>query len=77
MISIKSPLPGTFYLTPAPGEKPFKKNGDKVTEGDIIGLVEVMKTFVEIKSEDNGIFDNYLIKNEDPVEAGQEIAHLK
>ena len=29
MLSVKSPLPGTFYQTPGPGEKPFKKKGDK------------------------------------------------
>lgn len=76
MLSVKSPLPGTFYQTPGPGEKPFKKKGDKVSEGDIIGLVEVMKTFIEVKSEITGTFENYEIDNEDPIEAGQVIAIL-
>ncbi len=76
MLSIKSPLPGTFYLTPSPGEEPFKKKGDKVLEGDMIGLIEVMKTFIEVKSDKSGTFESYEINNEDPVQPGQVIANL-
>ncbi len=44
---ILSPLPGIFYRQPAPDKPPYKDAGDQVAEGDVIGLVEVMKQFSE------------------------------
>ena len=49
-----SPLPGTFYRRPAPDKPPYKEVGDSVAIGDVIGLVEVMKTFYEVKAESAG-----------------------
>ena len=51
MTDIQSPLPGTFYHRPDPDQPPFKAKGDSVAEGDVIGLIEVMKTFIEVKAE--------------------------
>ncbi len=45
---ILSPLPGIFYRQPAPDKPPYKDAGDQVAEGDVIGLVEVMKQFSEV-----------------------------
>ena len=42
---IRSPLPGVFYRRPSPEEKNYKEVGDDVKAGDVVGLVEVMKTF--------------------------------
>ena len=47
---ILSPLPGTFYRKPAPDKPVYKTDGDKVAVGDVIGLVEVMKSFNEVKA---------------------------
>lgn len=77
MTDIQSPLPGTFYFTPAPDEPPYKSEGDVVDTGDVIGLIEVMKTFIEIKATASGTFGNYTIGNEQPVQAGHVIAKLK
>ncbi|MEC8727261.1 MAG: acetyl-CoA carboxylase [Candidatus Puniceispirillales bacterium] len=77
MSDIQSPLPGTFYFTPSPGEPSFKSAGDNVSEGDVIGLIEVMKTFIEVKATESGTFDSYAVDNEQPVQAGQVIATLK
>ena len=76
MTDIQSPLPGTFYFTPSPGEPSFKSKGDAVSEGDVIGLIEVMKTFIEVKATEAGTFDSYVVENEQPVQAGQVIAKL-
>ncbi len=46
---ILSPLPGTFYRRPAPDKPTYKEPGDAVAVGDALGLVEVMKTFYEVK----------------------------
>lgn len=76
MAQIQSPLPGTFYHKPSPEDAPFKAKGDAVAVGDTIGLVEVMKTFIEIKAEIAGVFDTYVAEDAAPVTAGQVLAEL-
>lgn len=71
-----SPLPGTFYRRPAP-DKPFYKNeGDAVAVGEIIGLIEVMKSFNEVKAEVGGIIVKFHADNEEPVMAGQLLVEI-
>ena len=48
---ILSPLPGTFYRRPAPDKPPFKADGDVVAVGDVVGLIEVMKSFIEVHAD--------------------------
>ena len=73
---ILSPLPGTFYRKPAPDKPPFKSNGDVVAEGDVIGLVEVMKSFHEVTAQVSGTLKSFLVEDEDAVTAGQPLATL-
>ena len=73
---IRSPIPGTFYRSPAPDQPPFKDVGDTVSEGDTIGLVEVMKSFHEVKADAGGKITAFLIENEDAVMAGQPLVEL-
>lgn len=73
---ILSPLPGTFYRRPSPEEPVFKEVGDSVAVGDVIGLVEVMKTFNEVQAEAAGTIKAFLVENEDPVTAGQPLVEL-
>jgi acetyl-CoA carboxylase biotin carboxyl carrier protein len=49
--SIKAPLTGIFYASPAPGSAPYVQVGGEVAIGQIIGLIEAMKLFNEIKSD--------------------------
>jgi len=49
--SIKAPLTGIFYASPAPGTAPYVMVGGEVAVGQIIGLIEAMKLFNEIKSD--------------------------
>ncbi len=49
--SIKAPLTGIFYASPAPGSAPYVAVGGEVAIGQIIGLIEAMKLFNEIKSD--------------------------
>ncbi|MBV9414390.1 MAG: biotin carboxyl carrier domain-containing protein [Solirubrobacterales bacterium] len=74
--TIKAPLPGTFYRQSDPNSDPFVTEGDKVKPGDVVGLVEIMKSFHEVKSEDSGVVERFLVENEDTVEAGQDLAVL-
>ncbi len=70
MTQILSPLPGTFYRSSAPDKPPYKADGDAVAVGDVIGLIEVMKSFHEVKSEVAGAGIRFEAENEEPVMAG-------
>jgi acetyl-CoA carboxylase biotin carboxyl carrier protein len=50
MIGIRAPMLGSFYRSPAPGEKPFVEVGQKVKANDTVCLIEVMKLFNSIKA---------------------------
>jgi acetyl-CoA carboxylase biotin carboxyl carrier protein len=70
---VVSPLPGIFYRRPSPEAAPYKQDGDRVNEGDVIGLVEVMKQFTEINADTAGKVLRFLVDNEAPVEPGQPL----
>lgn len=71
-----SPLPGTFYRRPAPDKPAYKNEGDTVAVGDVIGLIEVMKSFTEVKAEIAGKITKFMADNEEPVMAGQPLAEI-
>lgn len=77
MAQVLSPVPGTFYTQTAPGEPFFKQPGDPVAPGDIIGLIEVMKTFIEVKSETSGTFKTYLAEDGAAISAGEPLAEIE
>ena len=74
---IHSHLPGTFYRKPAPDKPPYKKEGDKVAVGDVVGLIEVMKSFHEVVSEEQGRLLRWLVENEAAVQAGDPLVELE
>jgi acetyl-CoA carboxylase biotin carboxyl carrier protein len=74
---IFSPLPGIFYRKPAPDQPVYKSDGDTITQEDTIGLVEVMKSFNEVKAGAAGKIIRFLTENEEPVMAGQPIAEIE
>jgi acetyl-CoA carboxylase biotin carboxyl carrier protein len=74
---ILSPLPGTFYRRPAPDQPVYKTEGDAISVGDTIGLVEVMKSFNEVKSTEAGKIVKFLAENEDAVMAGQPLVEVE
>ena len=74
---IRSPLPGTFYRKPAPDQPNFKNDGDQVADGEVIGLIEVMKTFNEVRADASGRIKSFLVDNEDAVMAGQVLAEIE
>lgn len=73
---ILSPLPGTFYRKPSPEEDAYKSEGDSVAVGDVIGLIEVMKSFHEIKADSSGTIVSFLVENEAAVMAGQPLLDI-
>jgi acetyl-CoA carboxylase biotin carboxyl carrier protein len=74
--AIKSPLPGTFYRRPSPDADSYVNEGDELKAGDVVGLIEIMKSFHEIHSDTAGRVARFLVENEDLVDAGQDIIAL-
>ena len=75
--TVKAQMPGTFYRRPDPESDPYVNEGDSVSAGDTVGLIEVMKSFHEVKSEDDGTISKFLVGNEEAVDAGQDIVELE
>ena len=73
---ILSPLPGTFYSRPSPDQPAFKLVGDTVAVGDVIGLIEVMKSFHEVTADLAGTLVAFIAEEEEPVMAGQPLIEL-
>jgi acetyl-CoA carboxylase biotin carboxyl carrier protein len=71
---VLTPVPGTFYRRPDPDSELFVADGGTVAAGDTIGLVEIMKNFQEVEAEVGGTVVEFLVGNEDAVEAGQAVA---
>ena len=68
---VKSPLVGIYYAASSPDSAPFVKVGDKVSKGQVLGIVEAMKLMNEIESEFDGTVKQILVENEQMVEFGQ------
>ena len=71
--AITSPMVGVAYLKPEPGAPDFVTAGQQVQAGDVVMLIEAMKTFNQIKAPRSGIVRQILVANSDPVEYGQEL----
>ena len=76
-VEIKSPLPGTFYRKPSPDAAAFKTDGDSVSAGVVIGLIEVMKTFHEVHAGVDGKNIAFMADDNEPIMAGQVIAEVE
>lgn len=74
---IESPMVGTFYRGPSPGEPPFVKEGDRVEEGMTICIIEAMKVMNEIKAEASGTLGKVLASDGVAVQFGQPLFELK
>ena len=77
MATVKTSIPGVFYRKPSPDEPNFVEDGDTVEEGQVIGLVEVMKNFNEVKSPAAGTLKQFLVENEGEVGVGDDIAVIE
>lgn len=76
-VEIKSPIVGTFYSAPSPGEPPFVTVGKSINKGDTLCIIEAMKLMNKINSDYDGIIDKICVSNEEPVEFGQTIMVIK
>ena len=73
---LQAPLSGIVHLQPAPGEPAFVSTGQTVKEGDIVCLVEAMKTFNTVRAERAGTVAAVLVAPGSDVEAGQILMRI-
>lgn len=73
LITIKSPIIGTFYRRPSPDKPNFVEVGDSISEGNVLCVVEAMKLFNEIESECSGKIVKILVEDASPVEFDQPL----
>ena len=71
--TLKSPMVGTFYRSPAPGSSSFVEIGQTVTKGQTLCIIEAMKLLNEIESDAAGVVKAILVENGQPVEYGQPL----
>ena len=70
---ITSPMVGTYYSAPSPTSDPFIKEGDTVSEGQTLCIVEAMKLMNEVKSSVSGKVKKILVKDGEAIKKGQEL----
>ena len=70
---VKSPMVGVAYLSADPNSSPYIKIGQHVKAGDILLLIEAMKTFNEIKAPKSGVIKKIVALNSQPVEFGDHL----
>ncbi len=73
LITIKSPMIGTFYKSSSPDKPAFVSVGDEIKPGKVLCIVEAMKLFNEIESEVSGRIVKVLVENASPVEYDQPL----
>lgn len=73
---ITSPLMGTFYSAPAPGEKNFVEVGQRVNNDEVVCVIESMKVFTELKANQPGTVTRIMVENEDLVMKNQALIEI-
>lgn len=74
---VHSPIPGVFYRRPDPDSPAFVEEGGSVDADTVIGLIEVMKQFHEIKAGTNGRIVSFAVEDEGVVNAGDVVAEIQ
>ncbi len=73
---VSAPLTGIWYPSPSPGARPYVNEGDEVAAGQVIGLIEAMKLFNEIKSDTSGRISRVLVENGTLVKRKQPLLEI-
>jgi len=75
--AITAPLTGVYYRSPSPSAEPYVREGGPVNAGQVIGLIEAMKLFNEIKSDVAGTVSRILVDNGTLVKRQQPVFEVK
>ena len=77
LITVRSPIVGTYYESPSPGAPEFVKIGDAVEVGQVLCIIEAMKLMNEIEAELAGEVIRKLVTNGQPVEYGEPLLLIR
>jgi acetyl-CoA carboxylase biotin carboxyl carrier protein len=77
LITVTSPIVGTFYKSSGPNSEPFIKVGQKIKKGEVLCIIEAMKLMNEIECEVDGEVVEIIASNEQLVEYGQPLLKIK
>ena len=77
LVTVESPMVGTFYRAPRPGAPPFVEEGDPVSPGQVLCILEAMKLMNEVKAEVEAIVRRIHVSDAQPVEYGQLLFELE
>ena len=75
--AIKAPMLGTLYHSSSPKAQPFIKKGKKIKTGDVLFIIEAMKTMNQVKSDRDGVVKKILVENGLPVEFNQDLVIIE
>jgi acetyl-CoA carboxylase biotin carboxyl carrier protein len=75
--TIESPMVGTFYRAASPDSKVFAEEGQKVSKGDTVCILEAMKMMNQVTAEQSGTIIKILVEDSEPVEFGQPLFIIK
>lgn len=73
LITVTSPIVGSFYRSPSPEAPPFVEVGSRIKKGQVLCIIEAMKLMNEIESEVEGVIVKILVENGHPVEYGEPL----
>lgn len=77
LVEITSPMVGTFYRAPAPDTPPYTEVGNRISQGDVLCIIEAMKLMNELESEISGVIVEICVENAEPVEYGQVLFRVE
>jgi acetyl-CoA carboxylase biotin carboxyl carrier protein len=77
LITVKSPIVGTFYESASPSTPPFVRIGETVQPGKVLCIIESMKLMNEIEAEIGGVIVSKLVPNGQPVEYGEALFAIR
>jgi acetyl-CoA carboxylase biotin carboxyl carrier protein len=73
---VSAPLTGVWYPAPSPGARPYVNEGDEIAAGQVVGMIEAMKLFNEIKSDASGRITRVLVENGTLVKRKQPLLEI-
>jgi acetyl-CoA carboxylase biotin carboxyl carrier protein len=73
---VNAPLTGVWYASPSPGARPYVREGDEIASGQVVGLIEAMKLFNEIKADAGGRITRILVESGTLVKRQQPLLEI-
>ena len=77
LVDITSPMVGTFYRSPSPDSPTYTEVGNRISQGDVLCIIEAMKLMNELESEISGVIAEVCVENAEPVEYGQVLFRVE